>query len=483
MGFFDDPNTMALLSAAGNLFQAGAPSSQRIGLGQALGSGLQGYAGSLGAQRKQQQDALEAQQMAKLRDLQILEATGSLEQKQAARVMAQNIKADLAKMQMGQQAGQVSQQAAPPPSTSAGPLLPGASPLSSGADSPDWLQQYQQQRGAAPQIPAPASTAGSMAPQPGQNMTQQYANRLLQEAEVYSRNGDFAGADQRYQAAAKLIPEVSKIEVAQRNGQPVRVITMKDGTERVSEFDAPADMQGISLGNKYQFVDKNRLQNGQSFAMNMTPGESATNSLGRDRLSFERQQAMRPQYNNDQGGFITPPSAANPGGLLTPLAGAAPKGSKMTEDQSKATGWLVQAENAFGNMKTAIQSTPSASRPGFNDALAAVPSFGLGEAVGNKLRGDDRQKFIQGASSLSEALLRAATGAGVNKEEAQQKIRELTPVTGDSDAVIEQKMASIPLYIESLKVRSGPGAAQAAQILKPRAPAAAGGWSIQKVGE
>jgi hypothetical protein len=62
-------------------------------------------------------------------------------------------------------------------------------------------------------------------------------------------------------------------------------------------------------------------------------------------------------------------------------------------------------------------------------------------------------------------LLRAATGAGVNKDEAMQKVRELTPVWGDSDEVIKQKMDSIPLYIESLKVRSGPGAAKAANVL------------------
>jgi hypothetical protein len=71
---------------------------------------------------------------------------------------------------------------------------------------------------------------------------------------------------------------------------------------------------------------------------------------------------------------------------------------------------------------------------------------------------------MQGASSMSEALLRAATGAGVNKDEALQKVRELTPQIGDSDAVIAQKEAAIPLYIESLKMRAGPGASRAQVI-------------------
>lgn len=142
------------------------------------------------------------------------------------------------------------------------------------------------------------------------------------------------------------------------------------------------------------------------------------------------------------------------------------KADKLTEDQGKATGWLVQANNAYENMLAAVKADPSAAKPGFNDVLAAIPSLGFTEGLANTMRGETRQKFIQSASSLSEALLRAATGAGVNKEEAEQKIRELTPRIGDSDAVRKQKMDAIPLYIESLKVRAGPGAAQLPGIVE-----------------
>ena len=81
------------------------------------------------------------------------------------------------------------------------------------------------------------------------------------------------------------------------------------------------------------------------------------------------------------------------------------------------------------------------------------------------MRGEGRQKFIQSSSSLSEALLRAATGAGVNESEARQKIQELTPLFGEAESVTKQKMDAIPLYIESLKVRAGPGAKKAAGVL------------------
>ena len=140
-------------------------------------------------------------------------------------------------------------------------------------------------------------------------------------------------------------------------------------------------------------------------------------------------------------------------------------GVKLTEDQGKATGWLVQAENAFKNMQAAgfdREGNPTeAAKPGVADAIAGIPVVG---GVGNWLRTPDRQKFVQGASSLSESLLRAATGAGVNKDEAKQKIEELTPQWGEDESTTRQKMAAIPLYIESLKVRAGPGAPKAEEI-------------------
>jgi hypothetical protein len=127
-----------------------------------------------------------------------------------------------------------------------------------------------------------------------------------------------------------------------------------------------------------------------------------------------------------------------------------------------------------------MESTPSSAKPGFPDAVAALP-WGIGEAPANMMRGADRQKFMQGASSLSEALLRAATGAGVNRDEALQKIREITPVFGERPETTKQKMDAIPLYIESLKVRAGPGAPLAAGVM-PASGGATGSWGAPASG-
>ncbi len=161
------------------------------------------------------------------------------------------------------------------------------------------------------------------------------------------------------------------------------------------------------------------------------------------------------------------------GGAPAIIPGVAPsKDKNYTEDQAKAAGWLAQANNAYGNMlasmKDATGKKTGAEKPEIGDMIAGVPMLG---AVGNMMRTENRQKFVQASSSLSEALLRAATGAGVNADEARQKVAELTPQFGEDAATTAQKMASIPVYIESLKVRAGPLARKPSEPAKPTAPA------------
>lgn len=134
-------------------------------------------------------------------------------------------------------------------------------------------------------------------------------------------------------------------------------------------------------------------------------------------------------------------------------------GTNATEDERKAYGWLSQAENAWNNMQAVAFGEPGkdGKRP---IKAAATPglleqSMWFSDTAKNVARSSERQQFVQASSSLSEALLRAATGAGVNKDEAAQKIAELTPQWGDSEAVIRQKFDAVPMYLQSLKSRAG----------------------------
>jgi len=145
---------------------------------------------------------------------------------------------------------------------------------------------------------------------------------------------------------------------------------------------------------------------------------------------------------NPKTGGVTPITMGG-----QPLAG---KGGKMTEDESKATGWLIQAKNAYKNMNEALAESKEASNPSLVSGIPLV-----GGAMSNVAASAPQQKFRQGTSALTEALLRAATGAGMNESEAKQKAVELTPQIGDSAAVIAQKNDAIPLYIASLEARAG----------------------------
>lgn len=144
-------------------------------------------------------------------------------------------------------------------------------------------------------------------------------------------------------------------------------------------------------------------------------------------------------------------------GVPLPSKNAGATVGDATEDERKAAGWLAQASNAYSNMLSAMY-TKDKQRTGAEEVTLAE------KALGGIARGPERQKFVQAASSLSEALLRAATGAGVNENEAKQKLEELTPLLTDGDAVIKQKIAAIPVYLDSLKARAGRAAPQGFQI-------------------
>lgn len=291
---------------------------------------------------------------------------------------------------------------------------------------------------------------------------------------------------QRALAAQYTPDEIMKLDSLRNIGQNKVARTIKgigpDGKEYEYQVDEMGNKVGDGfaqykaplmqdLGGNVSALDPYTLTTKANFPKTMTFGDKAAmGNLGvaQQRLALDQANQYKPVYSESAGGFIVPPSKSNPQGALIPLAGG--QGNvKMTEDQAKASGWLVQATNAFNNMVSAVRSDPSANKAGINDAVAGIPMFG--ETVANMMRGEDRQKYIQGASSLSEALLRAATGAGVNRDEALQKVRELTPQIGDSDAVIKQKQDAIPLYLKTLEMRSGPGARNVPSIMQtPKLP-------------
>jgi hypothetical protein len=170
-----------------------------------------------------------------------------------------------------------------------------------------------------------------------------------------------------------------------------------------------------------------------------------------------------------QGKMLSLDFQAAAQGLPLPSKKTEGGGGTATEDERKAAGWLAQATNAYNNMLGAMykEGKPTgAEKPGvIESGLGTLPFIGEGSAA--LARSTDRQKFRQAASSLSEALLRAATGAGVNQDEAKQKLEELTPLFTDDDDTRKQKLAAIPVYLDSLKSRAGRAAPSGYQVPQP----------------
>jgi hypothetical protein len=210
----------------------------------------------------------------------------------------------------------------------------------------------------------------------------------------------------------------------------------------------------VDLGGKIQIIDVNPMTNpsikGANFTKTQTLSEqeSARHNRVAEGISGAQLGVSRDRLAFDRSGGATG---------VVPAAG---KPIKLTEDQGKATGWLSQANNAYANMKAAMTNedgtiSNEVVSPGGTEA--ALNNLGF-EGSANYLRSPKRQQFVQANETLGEALLRAATGAGVNKDEAKQKAKELMPQWSDSQEVKKQKLDAIPVYLDSLKVRAGAGA-------------------------
>lgn len=213
------------------------------------------------------------------------------------------------------------------------------------------------------------------------------------------------------------------------------------------------------------------LPDGRQVRINKTATPS---SAGPTETSARERQIERALRSGD----ITPEEAKQARRGLAMGTDKGKGGGAPTEDERKAAGWLSQARFAFDNMLDVIEKDPEAAEPSVM-ASAAGKIPGVGQVLQNVMTTETRQQFEQASSSFAEAALRAATGAGVTRDEAIQKIRELTPQIGDRPATRQQKREALEVYLQSLEARAGRAAGES-RPLKPReapqaqAPAAAG---------
>lgn len=144
------------------------------------------------------------------------------------------------------------------------------------------------------------------------------------------------------------------------------------------------------------------------------------------------------------------------GGAASPQLGVKPPAMGTgSEDERKAAGWLDQAQNAFNNMESALTTDPNAAKPGKLETLNQYADYLVPDMAVDSSQSAPRQQYSQASGSFAEAVLRAATGAGVNIQEATQKIKEITPQPFDKPEVVTQKREAMKVYLGSLRSRAG----------------------------
>lgn len=320
---------------------------------------------------------------------------------------------------------------------------------------------------------------------------------LERQIEAKRNSGDNEGAMflETWRDVAKENPKATEdyfgFTISQMpGGDKVIESAVKLGTERRTAEQAPAELRKkLADANKAEAEAKVKMETaGDDIAKAKATREFEQAKAKKEQIQADTELEIRlsdlnfkkAQINkfkvetrnlDTQGKMLSLDFQAALQGLPLPSKKTEGGGGTATEDERKAAGWLAQATNAYNNMLGAMYTkegkTTGAEKPGvIESALGTLPFIGEGSAA--LARGTDRQKFTQAASSLSEALLRAATGAGVNRDEAKQKLEELTPLFTDDADTRKQKLEAIPMYLESLKSRAGRAAPSGYQV--PQAP-------------
>jgi hypothetical protein len=420
----------ALLQAAGALLQAGGPSTQRIGFGQALGSALQ--AGSKGYTDAQQNAITQLLTKQKMDEYKVAQdQRRRLEQIFGAQ-------APVAGMPM------TSEQALAAPGGQAGPTVERAAMVG--------------------QVPAgPAMSQDDM----------QY-NRYMQAAQMFAATDP--GKAEAYQKMAMSIKPREEVtgqpfEVTGADGKPVMVQQFKSGkTQTMSGYGPKREVVLQNVDGKLMAFDKNALKGGEVFGTGITPAEQQRLNMDADRLKMERQRLgmearrlniseaefQRGQYErmeNEEGVFYVPKVPGLPAIPVAGLGGVPLKGKappKPTEGETNAAGFANQMENA----EAVIKALPAGSQPGVGSAMAgSVPL--LGGVFERGVQSAPTQQYKQAADAWIRAKLRKESGAAIGKDEMDKEYQTYFPQIGDSTAVIAQKARSRQIATDAMKKSAG----------------------------
>jgi hypothetical protein len=430
MGLFDSlsnlnpDQTQGLLAAAAQMLQASGPSRMPVGFGQIAGAGMQGYQGGVDEAQKRRMQQEQAQQAAQLRDLQIQEAQGGLQdsalkRQQTAAIQAAARGAYTSPLDAGNMGG--------------GPTPENAAKIGN-FDQDKFLK-----------------TVMGIDPLQGLALQQQYA---------------------------KQAPKVKDWKEVQVNGKTLYAPLFENGTAGAPiPYEAAVKLQFQNVGGKTLALNPFNGQEVSSYTNTQSPESVASNAVTIRGQNLTNQRALDalnvPQFNQEAGGFITRPTAAAPGGTLTPLTGYTKPEKPLTESQGKATLFasrMSKADQIMNDLAEKGTLNPSLIKSG----LESVPLIGnsLGTA-GNFAASSEQQRLEQAQRDFVNAVLRQESGASISPSEFDSAKKQYFPQRGDSEDEVKQKAASRQAAIQGMAIQAGPGAAKVGvsqELQKPKLP-------------
>lgn len=323
LGNLSPEQTQGLLGFASSMLQAGGPSLKPTSFGQALGGGLTAFNTTMNAERQRKLEEDQLRQIAEMRGLQIQGMAGDLQDKALARQQ------QLAAQKVAQQ-------------------------YQESLSTPTGRAQMVLGSNLAPTIVNSAALDSARSGQSGQD--DEYGRRIGL-ANVLRSNGLFSQADATEQAALKFKPEFDQTPrvAVGPDGKPFSYVLDKSGNIKRLDGVLPRDeMKLADLGGRVEVYNPYSIMPGQAFEKSMTKGEQAANSRAIERLNFDKEQAGRPVFSEQAGGFVSRPTAANPAGSLIPLQGFTPKQPQAPVEFSKSAAGLVELQSALNNYQSVI---------------------------------------------------------------------------------------------------------------------------------
>lgn len=322
--------TQGLLAAAAQMLQQSGPSLRPTSFGQALGGGLMAYQGSMADAQRRKQEEEQARQMAEMRQLQMQDMQGGLEDRTRARQQQQSI------AEAARNAFRTPEQMAV--------SLPGGPTIANAAQIPNMQAGFDQD--------SFIDQVMRIDPIQGLALKQQFKKQGPKfDAGISWVNGP--------------------------DGKPMAVRTAEDGSIKTLDGLSPRDKLELAhLGGHDVAYNPFGLQPGQTFKRSQTPdsiASTASAAAGRAQAERHFQAGMNvPQYMETSGGLVALPKKLAPG--------QAPTGQMVTDGSGK----VLEKRHELPQYVVAGVTGNAKSLSVINSALASLDTDAGKNAVGMK---------------------------------------------------------------------------------------------------